>query len=329
MRLHALLPLLFAWLRSDMNITLQKIDAGETKPVTGLTLFHRANEVHLLLSRKAELSETSALPHTGPMQLAPAGELGDGRAWDAKPAAGPGFLTLYLRAESAVTWAMLKRPDGSQDRRLHLEPFAVYDHPHFVKGQPAGQWTATAVKYADGASIPVVFSNLGADADLPMSKSIGNYRAIRDARLLQNGNTYWLFLLMRVPGAIKSPTLRELPSGAQMPAVLHMVHLNAKFEPSGQVSEVFGSLPIYEFDVDAAPNGHVVIFGTTPTGAVFATGIPQEGKLLPRDTWEETRFEQPLVSPSVLVHGRKVHLAAIANLGKDDASVLYGTIPPQ
>ena len=75
-----------------MNITLQKIDAGETKPVTGLTLFHRANEVHLLLSRKAELSETSALPHTGPMQLAPAGELGDGRAWDAKPAAGPGFL---------------------------------------------------------------------------------------------------------------------------------------------------------------------------------------------------------------------------------------------
>lgn len=113
-----------------------------------------------------------------------------------------------------------------------------------------------------------------------------------------------------------------------MPAILHMVHLNAGFEPTGKVAEVFGSLPIYEFDVDAAPNGHIVVFGTTPGGAVFGTGIPQEGKPLPRDGWAETRFQQPLVSPSILVQGRRVHLAAIANLAKNDASVLYGTVPP-
>jgi hypothetical protein len=315
-----------------MNITLQKIDIGETKPVTGLTLFHRSNEVHLLLARGTELSETSPLPHSGgPMRLVPAGELGDSGDWDAKPVTGQGagFVTVYLRAESAVTWAMVRRPDGSNDRRLHLEPFAVYDHPHFVKGQLSDQWTATAVKYADGDSIPVVFSDLGPGAGLPTSTPVGNYRSIRDARLLQSGNAYWLFLLIRVPNAIKNPKLRELATGAQMPAILHMVRLNASFEPAGAVTQVFGSLPIYEFDVDAAPNGHIVVFGTTPSGAVFGNGIPQNGKPLPADAWEETRFERPLVSPSVMVHGRRVHLAALANLGKSDASVLYGTIPPQ
>jgi hypothetical protein len=316
-----------------MNITLKKVDIGETKPVTGLILFHRANEVHLLLSRGTGLSESSQLARGGgPVRLVPAGDLGGngGGSWDAKPAAGQGaaFVTCYLRPESAVTWAMLRRPDGSEDRRLHLEPFAVYDHPRFVKGQRPDQWTATAVKYVDGDSIPVVFSNLADGAALPVSKPIGNYHSIRDARLLQDGTAYWLFLLMRVPNAFPDPKLRELPRGAQMPAILHMVHVNAGFEPTGKITEVFGSLPIYEFEVDVAPNGHIVVFGTTPGGAVFASGIPQEGKPLPRDGWEETKFQQPLVSPSILVQGRRVHLAAIANLAKNDASVLYGTVPP-
>lgn len=334
MRLHSVLSVLFAWLGIQMNITLQKIDAGEAKSVTGLILFQRSNEAHLLLARGTLLSETAPLSRTGgPMRLVPAGDLGgNGRsAWDARPAPGQNaaFVTLYLQAESAVTWAMLRRPDGSEDSRLHLEPFAVYDHPRFVKGQRPDQWIASAVKYDGGASIPTVFSRGLAVAGFPSSKPIGKYDSIRDARLLQDGAAYWLFLLMRVPNAIDDPKLRELPTGAQMPAILHMVRLNADFRPEGKPTAVFGSLPIYEFDVDAAPNGHIVVFGTTPDGAVFGSGIPQEGKPLPRDAWEETRFEQPLVSPSVLVQGRQVHLAAIANMAKNDASVLYGTLPPQ
>jgi hypothetical protein len=81
--------------------------------------------------------------------------------------------------------------------------------------------------------------------------------------------------------------------------------------------------------LSTAKSGQIVVFGTTPDGAVVAGGIPREGKPLPPGAWEETRLEQPLVSPSVLVQGSRVHLAAIANLAKNDASILYGTLTLQ
>jgi len=332
MRFFPLLFVSLAWMGSHMNMALQRIDIADTGSITGLILFHRGEQVHLLLSRGTQLQECSPPSLLGePPRLVPAGEIGgNGRsAWDARPIEdAPGAIaTLYVRAESAVTWVLLRRPDGGQDLRLHREPFAVYDHPHFVKGQPASEWTASAVKYDEGASIPVVFSLGEGGRGLPASEAIGNYDGIRDARLVRDGANYWLFLLIRVPGAVDNPKVRELPSGGQMPAILHMVRLNADFVPTSKLSGVFDNLPVYEFDADAASDGRLVVFATTPNGMVFGRGFPEEGKPLPREAWQETRFEQPLVSPSVLVEGRRAHLAAIANFREKDASVLYGSAP--
>jgi hypothetical protein len=331
------LPLQFvalAWMGIYMNTTLQKIDIAEAHSITGLILCHRGEEVHLLVSRGTELLECSPRSRVGgPPRLVPAGELGgNGRnAWDARLAddTRAAFAIVYVHPESAVAWVMFRRPNGGEDLRLHLEPFAVYDNPHFVRGQPPSRWMVSAVKYDDEASVPVVFSLGEGGHGLPTSRAVGNYPHIHDARLVQDGANYWLFLLIRVPGAVDNPKVRELPTGGQVPAILHMVRLNADFAPTSKLSEVFGTLPIYEFDVDAEPKGHVVVFGTTPNGVVFGSGIPQEGKPLPREAWRETRFEQPLVSPSVLVQGRQVHLAAIANLAEKDAAVLYGTLPAE
>jgi hypothetical protein len=331
MRLVAILFVLVPWLGIQMDMPLQKLDVGETRSVTGVMLFARPGAVHLLVSRGTQLGESSSLlPAGGPGPLVRAGELGgNGRVpWDARPApGGTDFVTLYIQAESAVTWAMIRRPDGSAGSRLHLEPFAVYDHPRFVKGQPPGRLTVSAVKFDDEASIPMVFTSSDTFAGVFVPKAIGRYRGVRDARIVQQGSGYWLFLLLRVPGAIDNPTVRDLPIGAQAPAILHAVRLNADFSPLGEPTALFGMLPIYQFDADAAPDGRIVVFGTTPAGVVIARGALEPGQPWARDAWQETRIDQPLVSPSVLVQGDVVHLAAIADLEKDGASVLYGTTP--
>ncbi len=314
-----------------MQVTFHALDVGTPETVTGIRLVQRSEQPYLLLARRTQLSEAPLPPPdaTGRLVFTDAGVLGGTPAWDAKPVQGrPGdYATLYVRSESAVAWAMFQTPNPPIDMRLHLEPFAVYDHPRFAKGQQPDQWSVTAVSYQEGASIPVVFPRDGIGPDDPPSVAIGRRsQTIEDARLLRVGNHFWLLVLERDPSVANSTHLRELPSGRRTPAVLSAVHLNAALAPTAPAVKVFGSTPIYEFDVDAVADGSAVVFATTSEGVLFARGALTPAQALSSSAWKITELEAPLVSPSVLVSGAWAHVAAVANLGSPQASVVYGAV---
>lgn len=319
---------------TNMNIKFRNLETGDPATVTGVRLVQRSGQTHLLLSRRDQLSEAPVpdLGAKGQMQFSGAGTLGGLPSWDAKPVQGQKgvYATLYVRAESAVSWAMFRAPAPAKDSRLHLEPFAVYDHPRFAKGQRPDQWSVTAVQYAEGKSIPVIFPRGGISPKDPPAVTIGSYsQPIQDARLVSTDTGFWLFLLMGEPGAIANSKLRKLPSGDRRPGVLSAICLNAALEPTSELSRVFGAAPIYEFDADAAPGGRLVIFATTEEGAIFAHGALEPGKPMPSDFCQVAKLQMPLVSPSVLVNAGSVHVVAIANLALPQASVIYGAVPLQ
>ncbi len=315
-----------------MNITLSNLEINETAGVTGVQLVQRSGKLQLLLARGKQLSE-AAVPAAGasrPLEFTPAGETYSRSSWDAKPFEGTvgELASVYVRAESAVSWAMFHTPKFAVDSRIHMETFAVYDHPRFVKGQRPDQWSVTAVKYADGLSIPMIFSRGALGGSAPRVKEAGAYPdTVLDARLLQTSDGFWLFLLMNDSGQDQNPTFREPSAGRRAPAVLKALHLNAALEITSVPTRLFGATPIYEFDVDATPGGAVAIFATTQEGAIFAKGILEPGKPMP--TWNTVKLETPLVSPSVVIHGGEASIAAVADMAGPHPSVVYGAVPLQ
>lgn len=312
-----------------MQVTLSAIDSIRPEAIRDLRLTQRVAQPYLLLARDAELSE-ALLPTPGSsrrLSFADVGVLERPSAWDAKPSLDrPGaYVTLHVQMESAIAWAMLKTPDSAKSRRLHMETFAVYDHPRFAKGQQPDEWTITAVSYTKGLSIPVVFPRLRPFD--PPAVEVGRYsETILDARLLSVSHEYWLFLLQPDSTAISKAPVRQTPYGIQEPASLRVIHLDAAFQPTAPAAAVFGSTPIYEFDVDAAADGSAVVFATTSEGVLFARGVLAPGKPLPSNAWAITEMPAPLVSPSVLVNGGLAHVAAISNLGLPQAAVVYGVV---
>ncbi len=171
-----------------MEINFRNLKTDDPATVTGLRLVQRSGQPHLLISRGTQLFEAPVpAPNVkGPVQFAGTGALGGLPSWDAKPLQSQkgAYGTLYVRTESTVAWAMFRSPGPPADSRLHFETFAVYDHPRFVKGQRPDQWSVTAVKYADGASIPVIFPRGGIGPANPPEIPVGKYaHPIQDARL--------------------------------------------------------------------------------------------------------------------------------------------------
>lgn len=313
-----------------MNIRLSNLEVSEAVGITGVRLVHRSGKVQVILARGGQLSEAS-VPAAGrirSLDFTSAGEIDSGSSWDAKPFESTvGELALvYIRAESAVSWAMFHTPKLSVDSRIHMETFAVYNHPRFVRGQGPNQWSVTAVKYADGLSIPTIFSRGALGPSAPRVKeAVSTHDAVLDARLVQIQDGFWLFLLINESGQTENPAMRDMPSGRRTTAVLRALHLNAALEQTGEPTAVFGATPIYEFDADSAPEGRLAIFATTQGGAIFANDALQTGK--PIRDWSAEKFGKPLVSPSVLVHDGEAHIAAIAGMNTPDASVVYGIVP--
>lgn len=312
-----------------MQVTFNAIDTTRPEAITGLRLIQRAACPYLLLAQNTELSEALVpVPGAGGvLAFTDAGTLEHDSTWDAKPAPDqPGsYVTLHIQTEGAVAWAMLKAPNSVKSRRLHMEAFAVYGHPRFAKGQQPNEWTITAVSYAHGLSIPVVFPRLRPFD--PPAVEVGRYsETTTDARLLSVANQYWLFVLQLDAIAVGDAPVRQLPHEMQAPGALRAIPLDEAFQPIAPGVAVFGTTPIYEFDVDAAPDGSAVIVATTSNGVVFGRGVLTPGKPLPSNAWEITEVEVPLVSPTVLVNGGFAHVAAIANLGLPDAAVLYGAV---
>ncbi len=259
----------------------------------------------------------------------PAGHAGT--SWDVKAFGDdPGVLVqLHVRAESAVTWVMVQPPvPGRGPTRLHLETFAVYGHPHFVRGQRDDQWAVTAVQYVDGNAVSTLFPRgaypaLGNRAR-PMDRCAAS---VHDMKLVQAGRRFWLLRLMGTPALAQRGPSRILANGPRRPSELAATLLDEHLQSSGPACLLLGDTPVYEFDAGATAEGGLVVCATTPEGAVLAVGTPGPDGAMPPDRLRTQACEAPLTSPSVLVLGDTAHVAALAAAGTSAACVRYGALP--
>lgn len=342
-----LLALFSFYSASAMNINFHTLESDEPSTLTGLRLVQRSDQPYLLLSRESRLFE-APLPAQGggeALALTEAVELGGFPEWDAKPLPGePGVcISLYIEGHSAVSWAKMRLPGAEvlsspaegtfsppgrfMDDRLHQESFAVYGQPRFAKGQRPDQWSVTAVSSKDGMSLPIVFPRDGIEGVNEFEVGLGEYPdSIEDARLVCGSSCYWLFLLMGDPDPMVDGKSRDLPSGARGPSALSMVELDDLLTPLGDPIRLFDSASIYEFDVDASPDGRLTVFATTNEGAIVAQAKPESGDPMPEAFWKTIPLEKPLCSPSVMVLGGASHIAAIENFAQPEAAVVAGTL---
>lgn len=314
-------------LKASMQINFNTLPIDTPETVSGLKLVQRSEQPYVALSRGRLLFEAPLpTPITHSLIFTQVDILND-NVLDARPAEKPGsYVTLHTESGSAVVWAMIKIPEfGSH--RLHPETFAVYGGSHFAKGQGKGEWSVTSILFKSGKCTPIIFPRLET-FNRPYVALQEYSDSIEEIRLLKAAHDYWLFILRHDSASRKfDAPARGVASDVKRPAILKVIHLNEEFQPTTAEIDIFGPTPIYEFDVDAAPDGSAVVFATTPEGVLFARGKLNPGKAFESDRWQITKVDAPLTSPSVLVFGASAHVAAIANVDLPHAAVIYSVVP--
>lgn len=302
-----------------MTIKLQPAVFDKPADVTGVQLLSGTG-VQLLASFEGTpqlMGEDKSVDSTKALQV---GGM-PGMTWDARRAEDGSIATVYSEPGSAVSWIKLRKTAGGGAIRLNPESFALYVHPHFVKGP---KFQVTAIHLVDDRAQVVLFSP--GSMKVPLSSPIGDQeRSITDARLLAGTDGYWLFTLSRVPGVGGDAEPRETVSGSGMPEILHMTQLSEDLKPLGKPVPVLGVRPVYEFDVDVTPDHEVAVLATTPAGLIYARSALKEAPI-PEKLITETPFEHPLSSPSLVVHDGKPLCAVIENIGTPAARILKGQI---
>ena len=305
---------------NNMDIKLLPVPLDGAASVGGVRLFDREG-VKLLVSSPEGLSVIDG--GASKAHLVPAMELDSSGGWDARWTQG-GFATVYTQPGSAVSWVMSRNSGAPVATRINDEAFANYSQPRFAKGLLVGL-PITAIYNKNGLSQVVLFSRDPQTRESSTSKLGKPMAAIMDARLLRDSTGYWLFTLAHVPHSSNPSDVVTTVSGATNAAVLLAQRLDQELKLLGEVIRVFGDHPVHEFDVDAAPNGEVVIFATTPAGAIYGRGTLTGGPL-PAKAWKETLFKFRLASPSLLLHDGSAYLAAVEKPGEPDTRVLRGQI---
>ena len=217
-----------------MDIKLLPLTLDDAASVTGVQLFNGSG-VHLLAASGGELSVIPEGP--GNAERVPAMQLGGGHAWDARqldggPLGGTFFTAVYVQAGSATSSIMSKTAKARSGTRLHQETFAVYVHPHYVKGKIT-TLPVTAIHLKGGRAQVVLFS-YDPVAGAPTERPAGEPAALMiDARLLQDATGYWMFTLAP---AESEAAPRETGTATRVAALLHAVRLDAELKPHGAAS---------------------------------------------------------------------------------------------
>ncbi len=304
-----------------MNIKLLPLPLDDVS-VTSVQLFEGIG-VQLLVASKDGLSVITQGKPTP--EIIPTMKLGgSGATWEARRLEDGSFTAVYTQPGSAVCWVMSKRSGESEGIRLHTEAFAVYLQPHYVKG-PVSESRVTAIQHKGGLAQVVLFTR---DPSTRLASTVrigGTAESIMDARLLQDSAGYWLFLLAAAPGEAGSADPRVTATGSRMAGLLHAVRLDGKLNPIRNSIQVLSGRPIYEFDIEPAPDDQIAIFATTPAGAIYARGALKDIPLK-EGAWKESLFAQPLSSPSLLLRKGIAYFAAVEGVKTPNARVLRGQI---
>jgi hypothetical protein len=312
MRFSAFLLTTLVWIGTNMTIKLQPVAFEKPASVTGVRLLNGAH-VQTLAGSQGSLMWVGGDQADAATKVLQVG--GPGSTWDAHLGEDGNLTAVYTQPGSAVSWIMLRKMEEAKGTRLNADAFAVYVRPHFVKGP---KLQVTAIRLADGKAQVMMLS--------PSSAPVGEEQgSITDARLLVVADGYWLFTLSRVPGVGGDAAPRETVSGKQMPGILQVTQLGEDLKPLGKPVPVFGPRPVYEFDVDVAPDHEVAVLATTPSGLIYARSALKETPV-PEKLITETPFDHPLSSPSLVVHDGKPICAVIENLGTPEARILKGQV---
>jgi len=301
---------------SDHAFVLQSLPIREATRVDGLKLIETARGSKLLYSvqvcrsprrglddceMKIQAVELSAPSTVAPVVSLPR-PLPPPPRWDARATEG-GYEFLYEEAGGALYRLLLRKPSGETGSPSAADPFQSFARPRFLRGDSNSLAAASAtvddkalVVFPDAsANPPTHYIRISESPDGVVGKAAG----------------WWL---------VTKATMAGAASFNELPGRLSLLRLS-RLDPKAVVSSIaFPGLLAYEFD--AAGLGDDV--------AIFATGKPAVLLLASRATKPialvagERRWLSKLSRPTLSVAAGRVHVAAIANPGTDDARILYG-----
>ena len=300
---------------ADMDLSLAAVPVNDAAAVTAVQLL-QGERTELLAATAGQVSLVATAD--GQARLNPTMSLDSSSTWEIRRF-DDGLTVLYTEAGSATSWVMSKSSTLPRGARIHEDTFVVYLQPHFVRG-PGSPSGMTAIRHRDGISQVMHFSYDAANRQNVVREIGRPATTILDARLLRDAAGYWLFTLLHAPDEATAPV-----RGARLATILTAERLDDALNARGDAIRVFGSRPVYEFDVQAAADGEIAVLATTPAGAIVGRGRLTDMPL-PADQWKETPFAAPLSSPSLLISDGSTHAAALERAGEPAARLLRGRV---
>jgi len=247
--------------------------------------------------------------------------------WDAV-AASPTALAVVSTdpgsSRSPLRFGVSDRP--AEVSLTGRDPSGVFQRPRFVKGRAEAEAAVSSVRSDEHPPRVVVFgSALQADSaatDVPVTGGI-----LERALIVRFGPGYLLFY--KLPGTPEGggnsnqvPPERRVRSlnGPVRSGPMYCLRLDAHFQRRGEAARLAGP-DVFEFDVDAG-QGRLILFATTLGGFRLGIGADGGNDELPGWSFRDIDRPEPLESPSVLVTGGQIHLAAIESSVSHPARIL-------
>lgn len=219
--------------------------------------------------------------------------------WDVAVDAGGAPVFVYTDAGGAINELLLHDARGPRPITTG-KPFESFHGPRFVKHAPGLPLSAI-----QDQTHAVIFKSPGT--------TDGGHSAILDcetALALADRDTYHFIYKTRLPGP---PRGNSIVRGA-----LHAVDLDKGFTPRTKAAEPLPGAVVFEYDADLARAG-TVILATTAAGTTLEAGTVSRSFNEP--------FPQDMTSPSVLVSGGRIYVAALERAQTRSARVVMAQFP--
>jgi hypothetical protein len=218
--------------------------------------------------------------------------------WDVAVDAGGAPVFVYTDAGGAINELLLHGARGALPVTTG-QPFESFHGPRFVKHAPG--LPLIAIQDQKQA---VIFKSPGT--------TDGGHSAILDcetAVALADRDTYHLVYKTGLPGPPRGILILR--------GALHALELDKGFKVLGKATEPLGGAVVFEYDADLARVG-TAILATTVAGTLLKVGDVSRSFNEP--------FPQSMTSPSVLVAGGRIYMAALERAQTQSARVVMAQL---
>jgi hypothetical protein len=223
--------------------------------------------------------------------------------WDVAQQGGAYLLAVTI-ARGGNNGLTVVSPDG---RQIPLRPARSADdlsRPRFVRH----------LKPDTDARISAIMAH----GEVVVFDLSGKYTTVAPAIaavIVESAGGFSLIGKERIPGPVRGQDIS--------PGKLLLTKLDAQFKAVGKPQPLLHGATIFEFDAVPVPQG-VALFATTGPG--LSAIVFDSGKDTEPPVELQVVSRQPMISPSILMSGGSIHLAALTGAGSADAALRIGEL---